>query len=218
MTVRGAGRYLTRLVCTAASGFGITFGDSGAFTTNGQEIRNLSLTGNANCAGAVKFFGTRECAVRKCYIHGFTHAAASAVLIDSADHNYFNEIEGCWFKNNEAHLKLAGSGGVGANSNYIFHNRFEDPFRLLRGHCRRRGDEPDHRERVRVRHGCRGPVREHGRDDLQPAHRQPVRRADEGVGDRRRRGDGHGPTVQLGHGGDHGVHGCGGADLPAGTG
>jgi hypothetical protein len=127
LIVEGAGRYRTRLVCTAPSGFGFTFGDSGTFTTNGQEIRNLSLTGNANCAGAVKFFGTRECAIRKVYIHGFTNASAVGVLIDSADHNYFNEIEGCWFENNEAHLKLAGSGGIGANSNYIFHNRFETP-------------------------------------------------------------------------------------------
>jgi hypothetical protein len=125
--IDGAGRKRTTLVCTAASGFGVTFGDGGTFTTNGQEIRNLTIAGNASAAGAVKFFGTRECAIRKVYIHGFTNASAVGVLIDSADHNYFNEIEGCWFENNETHLKLAGSGGIGANSNYIFHNRFETP-------------------------------------------------------------------------------------------
>lgn len=125
--IEGVSRKRTTLICTATTGFGITFGDGAGFTTVAQEIRNLTIAGNANCDGAIEYLGARDCAIRKAYIHGFTNASAVGVLYEAAHHNYFNEIESCWFGNSRAHVRLNGSGGIGGNSNYIFHNHFETP-------------------------------------------------------------------------------------------
>jgi len=86
---------------------------------------NARLVGNSSAAGAVKFFHTRWCGIRDCDIRDYTNVSAHAVLIDSADHNYYNEIETCQFTNNRSHIKLHGDpSGIGANSNHVLRCHF----------------------------------------------------------------------------------------------
>jgi hypothetical protein len=123
--VYGEGATRTILNYTG-TGFLFTFGDGGATDTRYQTIQDMRLVGNGSVTGgAVKFFHTRWCAVRRCDIRQFWNASANAVLIDSEDHNYHNELELIQFNGNQRDIKLAGhASGIGANSNHVFRCHF----------------------------------------------------------------------------------------------
>jgi hypothetical protein len=115
------------------TGYAITLGGGtvGNFTRY-QFIEDLLLYGNSSCEGGIRFFSTRWCGARRCYIQNFTASGSTGVILDADATlqypNYFNRVEDCAFDTMAWGVYLRGeaTAGTGANSNIVTGCSFND--------------------------------------------------------------------------------------------